>query len=335
MQVQPALRVEEYDASDTDAVERARRVLEAARRVDTPFLPPVTLFRHTMEVRYGWDLSPVRHLLMHVDGEPVAVGDVEVGEWDNRDVAWIGVVVDPAVRRRGFGSALLAEAVDLGRRLGRTKFGGDGWETPGIEPFARRHGFRLGSTARYSLAFPRELPPEQLEAILIEAAGHAGDYELVRIAGPAPEQLLSVLADLTSAINDAPLDDLDVEDEVFPVERILDYQKAVIEGGHRLYRVIARHRVTGEPAGHTIVAVDTETPALGYQHDTAVVRAHRGHRLGLLLKADMRQWLAAEEPQLESIDTFNAESNAHMLAVNERLGYRAIGRAFEFQRPND
>ena len=70
----------------------------------------------------------------------------------------------------------------------------------------------------------------------------------------------------------------------------------------------------------------------GHQHDTSVVRAHRGHRLGLLLKADMMRWLAEVEPQLQTIDTLNAESNDHMIGVNERLGYRVMGRGLQFLR---
>ena len=74
-----------------------------------------------------------------------------------------------------------------------------------------------------------------------------------------------------------------------------------------------------------------ERPEIGDQHDTAVVRAHRGHRLGLLLKAGMLLWLAEVEPQLETVDTWNAESNDHMIAVNEALGYRVMGRELQFQ----
>src|SRR5690606_3042993 len=97
--------------------------------------------------------------------------------------------------------------------------------------------------------------------------------------------------------------------------------------GDRLYQVVARHRRTGELAGHTIVAVDGERPHLGDQHDTTVARAHRGHRLGWLLKAEMLRWLTAAEPQLVEIDTYNAESNRHMIAVNEELGYRVVARS--------
>jgi GNAT superfamily N-acetyltransferase len=331
MQVQHALRVEEYDADDADAVEASRLILDAARAVDSPFLPRLTSFRRTMNLRHGWDGSPERHLLCHMDGQPVAVADVELGEWDNREWSWFRLVVDPAHRRSGYGSLFLAHVLDLSRQLGRTKFGGDGWETPAAEPFALKHGFLRASEEVYRVVAPRELPSGLLESAYDEALMRAGDYELIHLEGHAPEELLPVLSELTTAINDAPVDELDIEDEVFPVERIRDYENATIDSGRRLYRIVARHRATGEPAGHTVVVVDTETPTVAHQHDTAVVRAHRGHRLGLLLKADMMRWLAEVEPQIATIDTFNAESNQHMIAVNERLGYRVVGRGLAFQ----
>ena len=81
----------------------------------------------------------------------------------------------------------------------------------------------------------------------------------------------------------------------------------------------------------TSLIVDGETSEHAHQLDTSVVGAHRGHRLGLLLKADMLRWLAESEPRLATVDTFNAESNDHMVAVNERLGYRVMGREPHYQ----
>ena len=95
--------------------------------------------------------------------------------------------------------------------------------------------------------------------------------------------------------------------------------------------MLARHTASGEIAGVTSVIVDGETSEHAHQLDTSVVGAHRGHRLGLLLKADMVRWLAESEPELRTIDTFNAESNDHMVAVNERLGYRVMGRELQYQ----
>jgi GNAT superfamily N-acetyltransferase len=312
-------------------VEAGRLIINAAHALDCPWLPHVTTHRRTMDVRYGWDSSPTRHLLAEVRGELVAEATVELGEWDNRDLAWIHLLVHPGHRRRGVGSALLEETRGIARDAGRTKIGGSWWQTAATEAFAAHHGFRLASREVYRRVILAELPVGLADTAYDEAAAQAGDYELVRVEGRAPDELLPGIAQLTAAINDAPLDDLDIEDEVFPVQRIRDYEEATTESGHRLRRVMARHRETGKLAGHTLVAVDLESSHLAHQHDTAVVRAHRGHRLGLLLKADMLRWLASAEPQVVSVDTWNAESNDRMIAVNQRLGYRPLGCDLAFQ----
>ncbi|CAN5694037.1 hypothetical protein BH10ACT10_BH10ACT10_06250 [soil metagenome] len=87
-----------------------------------------------------------------------------------------------------------------------------------------------------------------------------------------------------------------------------------------LYRVVARHRGTGEPAGQSVLAVNEFSPTAAFQEDTAVVRAHRGHRLGLLMKATMLAWVTDLRPELATIDTWNDATNHHMIAINERLG---------------
>jgi hypothetical protein len=50
--------------------------------------------------------------------------------------------------------------------------------------------------------------------------------------------------------------------------------------GYRLYRVLALHRASGAIAGHTVVAVRSDRPQLGDQHDTTAVGAHRGTASG-------------------------------------------------------
>ena len=71
--------------------------------------------------------------------------------------------------------------------------------------------------------------------------------------------------------------------------------------------------------------LDPADPGSGHQMLTGVTREHRGHRLGLLVKVAMLEVLRAAEPQLERIDTWNAESNRYMIAVNEALGYTVLG----------
>jgi GNAT superfamily N-acetyltransferase len=319
-------------SSDAATLAAAVEVLEACRQADAPWEQPVTTGGLAGEIEHGWDGEPGERVLATVDGTAVAVAQYETPMWDNRHLAWLGVDVHPGHRRRGHGSALLTTLLDRARAEGRTTAGIEGWEEPGSAAFAERHGFRRATVEVKRRQRPPLLDRGTLQRLHAEARSAARDYELLRWVGPVPAEHLAAVAELTAAINDAPLDDLDIEDEVFPPERITAYDLAQAGRHHLLHRVVARHRPTGALAGHTVVAVDLERPRWADQHDTSVVREHRGHRLGLLLKAEMLCWLAECQPQIEVIDTWNAASNDHMIAVNEALGYEVVARAAAYQR---
>lgn len=320
--------------AEPGVVRRVADVVNAARRVDTPWEHPRTEREIAGELRWGWDGDPPAMLLASVDGVDVGTAQYEASTYDNQHLAWVDVTIAPEHRRHGHGSALLEHLAERARTERRRTIGIGGWDhLPAAAIFAARHGFTQGAVEirrRQDLA---ALDRAAVDALHADALSHATDYELLRWPRRTPTADLPAFADLTGAINDAPQDDLDYEDEVFTPGRIEAYEHATEAKGGRMYRVVARHRATGALAGQSAVVVDGERPHLAEQHDTSVVRNHRGHRLGVLLKLEVLRWLAEAEPQLREVNTWNAESNDHMIGVNELLGYRVMGRMLDFQRP--
>ena len=255
--------------------------------------------------------------------QPVATLTIDLPKRDNRDLIWLQILVHPDHRRQGHGTAVMTEVLRMAEQSGRHVL----WvetlaDDPGARKFAERFGFSYAShDARRRLRLA-DVDSDSVARLLAEAEAAAADYAVERIVPPVPDATLQQLVEVTAAINDAPMGTLTFEDEVYDLGRLQDIETARERKGHRSYRLVARHRETGEVGGHTQVVVCPHRPWLGLQADTAVSRAHRGHRLGLLLKIAMMHWLAEAEPQLEVLETWNNADNRFMVRVNELLGYR-------------
>ena len=101
--------------------------------------------------------------------------------------------------------------------------------------------------------------------------------------------------------------------------------------GRRLSVAAALERSSGRAVAFSELTVPRTAPELAYQWDTLVLPAHRGHRLGLLVKLANLARLAELSPATTEVVTWNARDNEPMIAVNESLGARvtALGRTWQ------
>lgn len=297
---------------------------------------PVTGASLAAQAAYGHDNRPHDGFWVARERrEVVGHASLDLPVWDNRHLALVFCSVHPAHRGRGVGTSLLQAQTCSAHSAGRTMLLTYAFRGTPTEEFLLASGFERAQGTAQRRLHPVKLDYDRIAAYADEAAEAARDYELVALDGPAPEEWLPQLQALFEAINDAPLDDIEMEPDSFPIERIRRYEQAMAARGQHVYRLMARHRRTGEWAGHTIVCVDTLRPGTAIQEDTSVLRAHRGHRLGLLLKARMLLWLRDERPELDTIDTWNAESNTHMIEINDALGCTVNARGAVMQRHLD
>jgi GNAT superfamily N-acetyltransferase len=264
-------------------------------------------------------------VLVRVDGRLVAWGRVTQPTREYTSTAFLGGYVEPGHQRQGLGTALLEAALG---HTNRARLRARAWKgTSGMAALPA-----LGFAAELTHLVRRlrlDTPDPRWPALRREAEAAAGDYELVRRAGVTPEADLAEMVVLREAINDAP--DA-IEHESYPPERIAAYERALEARRQTQYAVLARHRATGEPAGITLCDIDEFSPSVAHQEDTSVVRAHRGHRLGLLLKLEMIDWLRDERPEVTATDTWNDATNHHMIAVNEQLGAQVVAAVTAFAR---
>lgn len=273
---------------------------------------------------------------------------------DNTHLVAMELGVRPEHRGRGVGSALHDAAVARGEAAGRDTFQvstdqriepphgpdtiapstGEGrvLATAAASRFATKHGYELAQVARFS-QFNLPFDADRVGGLGLRAAEHAGpDYRLVSWAHHCPDEWLDDYALLATRMStDAPVGGLDLGEDVWDGERIRAVERQYEERGLGMLVMAAEHVPTHTLVAFTEFMTVSHLDEFVHQHDTLVLREHRGRHLGMLVKAANAQRLAAELPLVRRVGTWNAEENTHMLAINVELGFRPAGGSGEWQ----
>ncbi len=269
---------------------------------------------------------------------PLAIGALEVSRVDNLDWTRGDLFVDPPRRRQGNGSAALVHLEDRARALGRrtlivTVNEDEGDLGAGLSRhFAPSHGYHVvEENVIRELAWPR--PDGALDELEARYQPSARDYEIVSWRNTAPSELLSGLARVKAVMPvEVPDAGYGAEQETWDDARMRHHEDRVNQMGRDLLVAAAHHRGTREIVGFSELTVSRERPGTAYQWDTLVVRAHRGHHLGALLKIATMRLLESGGYLTHTIYTTNNSLNAAMIAVNEALGAHPTGGNVTWQK---
>ena len=281
----------------------------------------------------------------------VAAGAVTLPQKDNLSSAYLLLDVLPEHRRSGVGSAVLDRLEATAGEHGRTSLmaettwladgandgdggdAGDAGDPPAGDPAGK--GFLAPRGYEHALtSIQSDLELSALGSTdLAELTTPADGYVIEWAEGALPESWLADRAVLATRMStDTPQGELDLTEEVWDADRVRDSVQMELSGGRYRLEAVARHVASGRLVGYTQVALSPDTTWLAYQNDTLVIREHRGHGLGARMKAVTAAVLRAEQPEVTTVRTWNATTNAHMLAVNRAMGFRPVAYEAEWQR---
>ncbi|GIJ21741.1 GNAT family N-acetyltransferase [Micromonospora lutea] len=329
-----------FGPADDQAIEEAYRIGAAYVAADLPDFPPFCRQRLTAMIRQPMPSHLPINLLAHLDGEPAGHLVLNLPQLDNTENASAELVVHPAYRRRGVGRALarhgLAVLPEHGRKRVSAMSRAHAPGAPGRPAPATAFAAALGAVDALADVRRRlevaDLDQASLEALLTDARSRAAGYEVLRWRGRTPDALAADVAYLDGRLlADAPMGDLAWEPEQVDAERLRGTELALEARGRRRYHVGVRHDASGRLVAWTLLDVGASADWHSFQQITIVDPEHRGHRLGLLAKIENLRHLLAHEPAVRVIDTFNADSNDHMIAINEQLGFRVLDRWSNWQ----
>lgn len=306
-------------SADSTIMRACHEVLAASQHRDLPN-DPLPALEDTVAQWVAPRFDAEQYFWLVRSGEQiVGACQLELPLFDNAHLAQIAPWVNPRARRQGFGAALARQAVAAAEKQGRRVAHMTPAEGTDAAAVADRWGLvQLQLTAR-SLLRVSEADFALIDAEL--AKGRAG-YRLVPWLGEIPEDLLEQYANAKRAMGDAPTGKLDlVEPSQWTPKKVREQEKTF--GAMQEFRgVAAIAESSKQVVGLTEVRISHWTPARAWQEDTSVVREHRGRGLGIWLKSAMLRWLRDQRPDVQEIQTWNADENYHMRSINDRLGFR-------------
>ena len=250
---------------------------------------------------------------------------VDRDDTDNPDVLRCGIYVHPEHRRQGVGTRLLEEVSTVARSAGRSRLVGTTFSrSPAGELFAAHIGAQAKSWARKNHLPVQEVDRSLMELWVSEGPERAANYELLSWDGPVPDEHLEAFVGLMAVMNDAPTDDLELNDATLTPAQWREGERQAAAVGQERWLLIARRKTDGALAGLHELDWVPAFPNVMWVGSTGVRSEDRGHALGKWMKAAMMLRVLSERPEIADIRTENAVSNDAMLGINDQMGYREL-----------
>jgi GNAT superfamily N-acetyltransferase len=321
--------VDPYDDVDMDAFQDVYAAAERAEDPDTALYSreDAVALLTSVSTTYLWDGFGAFFDGTMV-GELIVTGERRADARTARVWVW----VHPARARQGIGTRLARYAEDRVRSLGRgvcqaqTRIGAD--RQGGNRRFAEGLGYTLANTeVERRLVLP--VDRARLDRLSAEAAPYHRDYALRVEVGPVPADLAASYVALKNRMElEMPNGDLEVEAGHDTVDDLATQDRELVDAGRTRVGAYALDRA-GTVAGYTVAVVSNE----GFDHvDQGGTLGHRGHRLGLAVKCAQLRAIAERFAGKRFVTTTNAETNAHMVAINEALGFEVREIVGDFQK---
>jgi mycothiol synthase len=334
------VRLVEFKSADRDFWKRYheyRRLRHQESRPDDPLRPDDLDERllkrdSPFDIHHHYEIVKAGRLVSWLSGSTSKPGTP--GHESNKHLFWADGYVRPDARRHGVGSSWLPLLVELMDEHGCTVVGMAAEEPP-AHAFLRWMGAEaklIGAENRLKLA---DVDWTMVDRWIGEGPKRSPETKLESYEGPLPEAMWKDYApQLSSLLNTIPFENLDFGEIVLTPDHMREYYARLEIGHEQLHTILTR-----EPNGVISAITDTSwaphRPTIIEQRFTGVRPDARGRGLGKWIKAAMLAHVHELHPEAEWVTTENAGSNAPMLAINKKLGFKEFRAETEYQISRD
>ncbi|MFW9768307.1 MAG: GNAT family N-acetyltransferase [Candidatus Thorarchaeota archaeon] len=247
----------------------------------------------------------------------------------NEHNLFAGLAILEDHRRKGIAKALLKLMYDFAVEKKRRVIIGGTMEKDGREFNRYLGGTEALEVRNYRLRMD-EIDWKMVERWEREGREKSPDTSLEFHYSIPDEILEKYTRKYTEVSNQMPLDDLDIGDRIITPELFRMYEDVSKKTGETWLTVLL-HEKNGNISGLSDVVYTPSRVPLLQQMLTGVDQNYRGQGKGKWVKAAMLLRIREEFPDIKVITTGNATSNAPMIAINEKLGFKLHHEMYNMQ----
>ncbi len=239
----------------------------------------------------------------------------------NKGIADINIVIKKEFRKQGIGSKLLKVLVKKAKELEMKSFQIVANLEAG-KKFIEHFGGIVAADRTRNRLYYNEIDWEKIQKWCEEGKERTKDVTIETFEDVPEEDLEEFVKVYTVTENQAP--DYETGDyqglKISPESR-RSSEKRYKEIGYTWITKISREK-DGTISGFTEIFYNIHLPHMVEQEMTGVLPEYRGRGLGKRLKAEMLFYIKENYPNIDFIETGNANKNKPMLVINTEIGYK-------------
>jgi GNAT superfamily N-acetyltransferase len=227
----------------------------------------------------------------------------------------------PGFRRKGLGSQILRMTVESANRLEKKLLIVTGVKDESGKQFLKKYNFTIALANRENRLKLNEVNWDMIDRWNKEGQEKNPNTKIM-FFDRIPDDLIEQYAEvITKVMNQAPLGSLDISELVSTPEVLRKRENDFTSLG-RTQTTVVTIEEDGSISALSEMFYSSDTKKILGQNFTGVQEQYRGRGLGKWVKAALLLYMSIRYPEATSVKTGNAESNAPMLSINNRLGFK-------------
>ncbi len=270
------------------------------------------------------------------DAQTVIVSKEAPNYETDKHIMWMSVRTSPDYRHRGIGTELLKHCIKNAEGYPEVKkvMGGAHHELG--KKFAEKLGGKTSMSGSENRLRIEEIDWNLMDSWIADGEKlGAAEGVKIRYFEKVPDDIIEAYTKIYSeTMNQQPLGDYDGEIKVTPKSLREDEKRREEQG--TLNQTMITVEKDGTISGLTEIFSNSQVPHKAFQGLTGVDQRYRGRGLGKWLKASLLKDFFDRYPDVKYITTGNATTNAPMLSINTRMGFKPFltGNEYTFNFQN-